>query len=288
MKSLVLVLIAGLAVATSARAVTIDYPDSPEPVTAPITTTIADPVTLSITSGSAIQSGIISGDGSLTKIGAGRITLAELSGVETHTYAGPTTVVAGTLIVDSVIVSDVTVQSGATFGGDGFVNGDITLESGSTLVTVDCFDANTLVWNPGATLVFSLSDGFSDILELTGSLSKGGAGTGGYAFHFLDSGWQSGQSYTLIVFDDAAGTDFLASDFSYSNIGDFGGEFAIVDNAVQFTYTAVPEPATSALGIVALLGAFIVLRRRYRMQAEKLCEKHSAWSRPSGRTVHWM
>ncbi len=245
---------AALAFATSARAEVIDYPDSPDPVATPIVTTLADPVSLSIVSGSAIQSGEISGDGGLTKIGAGTITLTA-----NNTYTGPTEVEAGALIVDGFLTGNVTVQSGATFGGDGIVAGDITLVGGSTLLVVDCFDADTLVWNPTAKMVFSLGDSTSDILELGAGLTKGGSGS--YLFEFADAGWQVGQTYTLIVFNE---TTFLnAEDFAFTNGGGFAGSFSLKETTVEFTLTsAVPEPSTYAIGVCGLLGVAIWLRRR--------------------------
>lgn len=192
----------------------------------------------------------ISGDGGVIHRGTGVTNLLGVS-----TYTGPTTVVAGTLVVDGSITSAVTVKGGATFGGDGIV-GDITLESGAILTPVDCLDGASLVWNPGATLVFSLGDGASDELGLSGALTRNDD-TGVYAFSFLDDGWEAGQTYTLILFDS---TNFAASDFSYTNGGGFHGNFAIVDQTLQFTLIAVPKPSVIALGFVVILG--LTIRRR--------------------------
>ena len=72
--------------------------------------------------------GAIVGPGSITKTGAGTLTLTS-SG---STFAGTTTVAAGQLDVNGVYNSAVTVQSGATIGGTG-VLGSVALNSGSTI-----------------------------------------------------------------------------------------------------------------------------------------------------------
>ena len=70
-----------------------------------------------------VLSGIISGSGGLTKTGAGTLTLTG----DRHTYAGPTTVDAGALVLGNgaqlVNTSLVTVSQSAIFGGYGGVGG---------------------------------------------------------------------------------------------------------------------------------------------------------------------
>jgi autotransporter-associated beta strand protein len=74
------------------------------------------------------SSGVISGDGGMTKSSAGVLTLGGV-----NTYTGATTVDAGKLVVNgSISGSAVTVQSGGTLGGSGTV-GTLTLESGGTI-----------------------------------------------------------------------------------------------------------------------------------------------------------
>jgi autotransporter-associated beta strand protein len=193
--------------------------------------------------------------GSLVKEGTGTWILDHA-----FNYTGSTTVGAGTLLLDSSITSDVTVKSGATFGGDGITSGDITLETGSKLSPTGSLQANSLTWHSGAALLFSLgTDGTSDLLDLSGDLLMDGSGI--FAFTFDDAGWEIGETYTLIRFDGI--TTFDAGDLSFTNGGNFAGNFAIEGNTVQFTL-AIPEPGSSLLILTALLTSFLALSYRNR------------------------
>lgn len=73
--------------------------------------------------------GIVSGPGSLTKLGTGRLRLTAA-----NTYTGSTSVQSGTLQVDGAIAGNVTVGSGARIAGRGSIQGAVTLAPGSGLV----------------------------------------------------------------------------------------------------------------------------------------------------------
>ena len=77
----------------------------------------ADP-TVDTQSNTDTISGVISGSGSLDKIGSGTLILTGA-----NTYSGPTDVQAGTLGLRGSLASTVTVESGATLGGTGSVGG---------------------------------------------------------------------------------------------------------------------------------------------------------------------
>jgi outer membrane autotransporter protein len=86
----------------------------------------ADP-TIDTGSNTDTISGVISGSGSLDKIGSGTLILTAA-----NTYTGPTDVQAGTLGLRGSLASTVTVESGATLGGTGSIGGLIA-NSGATI-----------------------------------------------------------------------------------------------------------------------------------------------------------
>ena len=86
----------------------------------------ADP-TIDTGSNTDTISGVISGSGTLDKIGSGTLILTAA-----NTYSGPTDVQEGTLGLRGSLASTVTVESGATLGGPGTVGGLIA-NSGATV-----------------------------------------------------------------------------------------------------------------------------------------------------------
>ncbi|HEV2502817.1 MAG TPA: autotransporter outer membrane beta-barrel domain-containing protein [Mesorhizobium sp.] len=75
--------------------------------------------------------GLISGTGAVQQIGSGITTLTAA-----NSYTGPTTVGAGTLIVNgnqSAATGDTSVNAGATIGGTGTIGGSMTVANGGTL-----------------------------------------------------------------------------------------------------------------------------------------------------------
>lgn len=93
---------------------------------------VVDPDGANITIAQPLLNG---GDGGLTKLGTGSLTL---SGV--NTYAGPTLVSVGTLLVNgdsSAATGGTTVQTGGTLGGNGTLGGAVVVNLGGTLIPGD-------------------------------------------------------------------------------------------------------------------------------------------------------
>jgi len=205
------------------------------------------PVTLTVGDGSDSTfsgpiSDIGSDVGSLTKQGAGVLTLTG-----TSSYSGTTTVQAGTLLVNGSIASDATIANSGTLGGSGTAAG-ITLQSGGVLApgaSLGSLSASSLQWAGGGQLAFDLSTNTSDFLSLSGALLKTGSGS----YEFLFSGTATpGFTYDLIGFGS---TDFDAEDFSIANSGFTSGTFVFNGSTLQFI--AVPEPSVMFQLAFALL-----------------------------------
>jgi autotransporter-associated beta strand protein len=80
---------------------------------------------------STVYSGVLLGDGALTKSGSGMLTLTG-----NNTYSGTTTIAGGTLRINgdhSGATGAVAVAAGGTLGGTGTVGGATTIQSGGTL-----------------------------------------------------------------------------------------------------------------------------------------------------------
>lgn len=119
--------------------------------------------------------GPISGSGGVNQIGAGVTTLTG-----TNSYAGPTNVQAGTLLVNgiqSAATGLTTVANGATLGGTGILGGDVTIADGATL-------------SPGAL------GPVAGTLTINGNLTLGSGST--LAYNFGQAGVEGGPHNDLI------------------------------------------------------------------------------------------
>lgn len=198
------------------------------------------------TAGQAVTFGSVlsSSGGSLTKLGAGSLTLAA-----DNTYTGSTTVTGGLLVVNGSTAagSAVTVGADSTLGGSGTVSGNLTLANGAFLA----FDvANTLTL--GGTLSLHNSFGVGSLRSIHGQA--------------ID--------WTTIA-DNSLGYTLLNTSFEFdaTNISNFGygnrfdignGRSAYFQNG-SLVLVVIPEPSTYALMLCGLLGLLIVVRHRKRV-----------------------
>ena len=169
------------------------------------------------------------GSGGIVVDGPGTLVLAG-----DNTYTGTTTVEAGTLeVTGSIAQSAVTVESGATFGGNGSA-GAVTIASGGTFAPGD----------PSTMTVASLTlASGANFDEEIGGTSPGTGGAGGYDQTVVKSGGTialGGATLNLSLVDGFTPTP--------------GDVFTIINNdtgnAVSGTFAGLPQGATfSAAGV---------------------------------------
>jgi len=158
-------------------------------------------------------SGVLTGGGSLTKIGMGTLTLTG-----NNNYSGATTVNAGTLRVNNVSgTGAVTVASGGTLAGNGRAAGASTVQSGGDLAPGNSVGtltfSNGLTLNSGALLDLDLGTS-SDLVRVSGGTFSA---TSGVVLTLSDSGGFGAGSYTLIDFTGAAPIGVAAANFTIAN-----------------------------------------------------------------------
>ncbi|MDF2116602.1 autotransporter-associated beta strand repeat-containing protein [Roseiarcaceae bacterium H3SJ34-1] len=128
--------------------------------------------------GNITLSGVISGAGDLSKVGAGVLTLTG-----TNTYTGNTFVNAGTLEVNGSIATSLltTVASGATLSGTGTV-GPINALDGSTISPGNAanpygtlYAIGPAVMAPGSRFAVSVSPGGASSLDVNGTANISGS-----------------------------------------------------------------------------------------------------------------
>lgn len=232
----------------------------------------------------------------LTKIGTGTLEFAAA-----NTYGGGTTVSAGTLYVTNASGSatgtgTVTVASGATLAGTGRIastvtgaGAEVTIAAGGhiapgvnagdganagvgtlTIVAQNVDMSGTYDWQVGGAQTTAAantggSGSFRDYINVTGSLAFNDA-----TIRIDDtasfSGFNPAGNYSWLIATGSTGasvtgtTTFDTSQFSFS-----GGFFSlgVAGNNIYLNYSAVPEPSTWAMGLLALAaGGFYVQRRR--------------------------
>jgi len=229
-------------------------------------------------SGTSVLAQAVSGTGTLTMAGPGRLVVAGTSGL-----SGATTVAAGSLLVNGGLGSTaVWVESGGLLGGTGAIDGAITLNRDATLApgaSIETLLTGDVTWLDGSAFAVEVDSSVplsvaADLLKADGDVSISGtvtldlvdlaassapfsggttlslmtyAGTwNGGLFSVDGNALADGGSFTLgsqlwtIDYDATAGGANFASEYLP------GGRF------VNVTVIPVPEPATLGLLLAGL------------------------------------
>lgn len=240
------------------------------------------------------------GDGGITKLGAGTVYLTGNNTVQGNTTVNAGTLLVGNASGSATGSGNIAVKSGATFGGRGSVSGTVTAESGSTLVAggVSTTDFSTVaigvlttgsqIWNGGAGIQLEFStNGLTgtagsqwDLYTINGGLNLSAVSSASPVvlslYTMVDattrgalSSWDGSVStvWSGFLTTTAGITGFSADKFDFDTSG-FGnalnGTFSVAlnGNNLDLVYTAVPEPSTAALMLMAFSGGAILIRRR--------------------------
>jgi hypothetical protein len=230
-----------------------------------------------------ISGGTNGGNGtsnSVEKIGNGTLSLTKSTG---NAISGSAfNVSAGTLLVNNTSGSatgttvPVNVAVGATLAGAGRIEGATTISGilapGNSIGTLRV--ANDVTWNGsllggGATTDWKFELGAAntaDLLQITGAASEFIKGTGTiFRFDFLGS--TDTGTFKLVDWDSIAsvgggelGTNFAATDFSYTNLGG-GNSGTFRFNGSSLEFQAIPEPSSLVMLIGG--GVCLILVRRF-------------------------
>jgi len=229
--------------------------------------------------------GVIQGvDTSVTKTGVGKWILSG-----TNTYAGPTTVSTGTLLINgSTAAGSAVTVNGGTLGGSGTIGGAVTVNSGGTLApgsSIQSLASGALALNTGSTFGYEVDSGVAtsvgaDLQVVNGTLDLAGTVTltlsnlsvGTFAdntkFTLINynGAWNNGLfTYNAILLNDGDtftfnGQDWII-DYNASSGGEnFNGEYLPSSSFVNIT--AVPEPSTLVLAAFGLATGGLIRRRK--------------------------
>ncbi|QQE12325.1 autotransporter domain-containing protein [Planctomycetota bacterium] len=216
---------------------TIESDDDARAVSNNIEVTLGDTLTTGGSSDFEL-SGVISGDGALTKTGSSTVTLSN----DSNTYTGDTTVNAGTLIINgSLASSNINVASGATLGGvmnfagnytnsgtmaPGTSPGTMTVGGSLTLTSTSIYDmeiASTA--GPGTG---------NDFIDVTGAAAIDGTLN---VLRLAGYSPTNGDTFTILTADDGVSGTFSSIT---DNFGSFNIEATYNANDIIIELIGVP------------------------------------------------
>ncbi|MGO9114565.1 MAG: SUMF1/EgtB/PvdO family nonheme iron enzyme [Thermoguttaceae bacterium] len=219
-------------------------------------TLVAGGGTFNTAAGNITITGALSGGSTeaLVKSGTGTLTLAG-----SNTYTGPTTINQGELVVNGLLGSPVTVSSGGTLGGTGYLSSG-TVNAGGTLAPGDSGGVlhlnGNLVLAASAAMDYELDSPGSgyDQLEISGLATLNGTLNVNLLSGFTPS---AGQSFDLI-------TGATTGSFAEINLPSLSGGLSWDTSNLYITGTinVVPESSTLAFLGVGALGLLGYARRR--------------------------
>ncbi|MES2707903.1 MAG: autotransporter-associated beta strand repeat-containing protein [Verrucomicrobiota bacterium] len=222
----------------------------------------------------------VSGPGGLIKDGDGALILAAV-----NTYAGTTTINAGTLLVDgSTAAGSAFIVNGGTLGGTGVINGMVTVNATAILspgASIESLATGALTFSAASTFKYEMTTDTNidvelnaDLVESTGNLALSGDVT----LNLVELGvsmmiprlkltligydgvWNGG---TFTGFADDSTFSFGANQWTINYNDTTGGlnQGGSVHASYLTLTSAVPEPSAGLLGLLASFG---FLRRRKR------------------------
>lgn len=244
-------------------------------------TTLASDSTIEVVS-TATWHQDISGDYGLVKSGDGVLTFSGAGGNAEHT--GPTTVAAGTLILNNhLTASSAEVLDGATLTGVGTFASSLTVRSGGTLAPVTGLDyaeepaqmtvGGLLTVEAGAFLAYTIKEVDSDSLLVMDGVNLG-EGLGDVILA-VSLEFQPEVNDVFVLIDNQGGNPLLGSfAFDGTTVGEGSlievvtGDFSQVFSATylhegnSFALVAIPEPAAAAALAGLVIFGIVLLRRR--------------------------
>jgi autotransporter-associated beta strand protein len=159
-------------------------------------------------SSDVLLAGGITGGGSVTKLGAGTLTLSG-----SNNYTGGTTVNGGTLVVSSSVLGPVVVNNSATLAGHGSVAGVVTVNSGGFLSPGDGPTSTASITLGSVMLISGAQTNIKlagttpgsqyDQLQVTGSASLAGTLAVSLINGFTPS---AGETFDILVNSTPSGT----------------------------------------------------------------------------------